>query len=157
MGQKKALVLNNGQIEQLQAGDYIANVDLVIQTNGNAGALVICTPVYQSNNDTVDKAKADAVGTVNVTGFVTNDPSIAAGGNAAIQGEGVLAATTAQWDAVTGTVGGLVKDSFYYLDAANAGKITATPPSAVGQFVKELGIALSTTELKINIGQRIKL
>lgn len=156
MAQKKPLVLNNGQTEQLQPGDYIGNVDQLQQLNGNAGALVIGTPVYSSANDTVDKAKGDAVGTVNVIGLVA-DTSIASAASGAIQTEGILAASTAQWDAVAGTTGGLTKDTIYYLDSANAGKITATAPSTVGHFVKQIGTAISTTELLISIERRIKL
>lgn len=156
MAQKKAVVITNGQLEQLQAGDYIQNVEQTQLTNGNAGAIVIGTPVYASANDTVDKAMANAVGTVNVIGLVA-DVSIAAAATGSIQSDGVLAATTVQWDAVAGTTGGLTKDIIYYLDPATAGKITSTAPSTVGQFVKELGIAISTTELRITIKQRIKL
>lgn len=156
MAQKKPLVLTGGQIEQLQAADYIAQADLLQQTNGNAGAIVIGTPVYSSANDTVDKAKADAVGTVNVIGLVA-EVSIATGVVGAIQGNGILSATTGQWDAVAGTAGGLTKDVIYYLDAATAGKLTSVAPSVAGQFVKEIGIGISTTEMSINSNRRVKL
>lgn len=156
MGQKKPLVLTNGQIEQLQSSDYVASVSLPQLTNGNAGSLVICTPVYASANDTVDKAKADAVGTVNVIGLVA-DVSIATSALGSVQTDDILTATTAQWDAVAGTTGGLTKDVIYYLSAATSGLLTSTAPSTVGQFAKEIGIAISTTEMKINIRYRIKL
>jgi hypothetical protein len=60
-----------------------------------------------------------------------------------------LTATTGQWDAVTGGSGGLVANTVYYLDAATAGKLTATAPTTAGQYVVEVGMALSTTELLI--------
>lgn len=123
-------------------------------TNGNASPIVIGTPVYVSANDTVDKAKADAVGTVNVVGFVA-EPSIASSASGGILMDGVLSATTGQWDAVAGTTGGLTKDVIYYLSTATAGQITSTPPTT--GYTKELGIGVSTTELKIDIKNRIKM
>lgn len=156
MAQRKPLVLVSGQIQQLQAADYIQNVELAQLTNNNAGSIVIGTPVYAVANDAVDKAKSDAVGTVNVIGIIA-DASIAAAATGSVQGDGILAATTTQWDAVAGTTGGLTKDIIYYLDPTTAGKITSTAPSTVGQYVKEIGIAISTTELKIAIKQRILL
>lgn len=157
MAIKKPLVLNaNGEIEQLQSGDSLASAELLQQTNGNAGALVICTPVYSSNNDTVDKARANAVGTVNVIGLMA-DVSTAAGALGAVQLDGILTASTAQWDVVTGGAGGLVKDTIYYLSSATAGKLASVAPTVAGEFVIRVGIAISTTELKIDVGPRIKL
>lgn len=156
MALKKPLVLSNGQIEQLQSGDYIGEVDFLQQQNGNAGSVVIGTPVYSSANDTVDKAKADAVGTANVIGLVA-DTSIAAAATGGIITDGILTATTGQWDTIAGTTGGLTKDVIYYLSAATAGLLTSTSPSVAGQFVVQIGIAISTTELLIRVGRRIKL
>lgn len=156
MAQKKPVVVNGGQFEQLQSSDYIANVDLPQLTNDESGSIVIGAPVYSDANDGVKKAKADAVGTVNVIGLVA-DVSIAAAGTGGIQTDGILAATTGQWDAVAGTSGGLTKDVIYYLSAATAGIITSIAPSVAGQFVKQIGIAISTTEMMIQLGQRIKL
>ena len=156
MAIKKPLVLTGGQIEQLQSGDSITNPVAIQMTNNNAGSIVIGTPVYAIANDAVDKAMANAVATVNVIGLVA-DVTIGAAALGSIQFDGVLAATTGQWDTVAGTSGGLAKDAFYYLDAATAGKLTATAPSTTGQFVLPIGIAISTTELKIEIGQRVKL
>lgn len=156
MAQKKPIVLNSGQLEQLQSGDYISTVDIPQLTNGNAGTIPIGTPVYSSANDAVDKAKGDAVGTANVIGLVA-DTSILAAAVGGIQMDGILAATTGQWDTVAGTTGGLTKDVIYYLSAATVGAITSTAPSSAGQFVVSIGIAISTTELRIGIKQRIKL
>lgn len=156
MAKKKVLVLTNGQIEQLQPGDFIEAAEIPQLTNDNAGALVIGTPVYSSSNNGVDKARANAVGTANVIGLVA-DASIAPAAVGGVQFDGTLEATTGEWDAVTGQVGGLVKDTFYYLDTATAGMLTPTAPSTAGQFVACVGIAISTTELKITLQPRIKL
>lgn len=156
MAVKKPLVMTNGQIEQLQSTDSISSVEIPQMTNNNAGSLVIGTPVYSVANSAVDKAKADAVGTANVIGLVA-DASISAAASGGVQMGGILNATTGQWDTVAGTTGGLTKDLFYYLDPTTAGKLTPTAPTAAGQYVVCVGIAISTTELKIEIQPRIKL
>lgn len=156
MAVKKPLVLTGGQIEQLQAGDSILNPVSIQLTNDEAGAILIGTPVYSDANDGVKKAQANAVGTTNVIGL-TSDVTIAAGQPVGVQMDGILTATTGQWDTAAGTTGGLTKDTIYYLDPATAGKLTSTAPSTAGQFVVALGIAISTTELKIEIQPRVKL
>jgi hypothetical protein len=74
-----------------------------------------------------------------------------------VQTDGILSATTGQWDAVAGTTGGLTKDVIYYLSAATAGLLTSTAPSSAGQFVKKIGVGISTTEMLIQIDPRVKL
>ncbi len=160
MSARKPLVIVNGQIQQLQAGDTLdamsSEVDIVSKTNGNASPIVICTPVYVKVDGTVDMAKADASGTVQVLGLV-KDTSIAASASGAIQTDGVLVATTGQWDTVAGTTGGLTAGTVYYVDPSTAGKLTATAPTTTGQFVVRVGLALSTTELDISTTAPIKL
>lgn len=150
MATRKPLVLVNGLIQQLQAGDSLnvpqSGGDIVSQTNDEAGAIVIGTPVYNDVNDGVKKAKADASGTKDVIGLVY-DASITNGVAGNIQVSGVMTATTGQWDAVFGTTGGLTKGTRYFLSAATAGIGTSTATSTTGQYVVQLGIAMSTTEL----------
>lgn len=153
MALRKPLVLVSGQTQQLQSTDTLdapqSGGDVVSQTNDEAGAIVIGTPVYNDANDGVKKAKADASGTKDVIGLV-RDASITNAVAGAIQTSGILSATTGQWDAVFGTSGGLVKGTRYYLSAVTAGLGTLTAPSTVGQYVVELGIAISTTELLLS-------
>ncbi len=160
MALRKPLVIVSGQVEQLQAGDTldaaVTAIDVIARTNANVGAIVIGTPVYASAAGSVDKAKADASGTVQVVGLV-RDTSITASASGNIQTDGVLAATTGQWDAVAGTTGGLVAGTVYYLSEATAGILTATAPSTAGQFVVRVGIALSTTEMSIKVAPPVKL
>jgi len=141
MALRKPLVINAGQIEQIQAGDtldaVVTEIDVVSMTNNNANSIVIGAPVYCESAGNVDLAQADASGS--------------------IQTDGVLAATTAQWDAVAGTTGGLAAGTIYYLSAVDVGEITATAPTTGGQFVVRIGLALSATELEISISQPIKL
>jgi hypothetical protein len=150
MALKKPLVLSSGQLQQLQSTDTLdapqSGGDIVIQTNDETGAIVIGTPVYNDANDGVKKAKADASGTKDVIGLV-RDTSITNATTGAIQTSGILSATTGQWDAAFSTSGGLTKGTRYFLSAATGGLGTSTAPSTVGQYVVELGIAISTTEL----------
>lgn len=160
MSLRKPLVIVDGQIQQLQAGDSLDatsnEVDSVELTNGNAGSIVIGTPVYSKSAGSVDKAQANASGTVEVVGLV-RDVSVTAAASGAIQTDGVLAATTGQWDAVAGTTGGLTYNTVYYLDPDTAGKLTSTAPTDAGDYVVRIGKAISTTELEISISQPVKL
>lgn len=157
MAQKRPVVLNNsGQFELLQPGDYILDQDFPQLANANAGTITKGMVVYASGNDQVDKARANAVGTTNAIGFVV-DATILTTATGSIQMDGVISATTAEWDALTGDTGGLVKDTFYFVSPTTAGSITKTAPTTAGQFVVCVGIAISTTELKIEIQPRILL
>lgn len=147
-----------GLLRNIQAGETIESTylgsDLTQLTNENAGAIVIGTPVYSSDAGKCDKAKADAEATTSVIGLV-NDVTVATTDPAFIKEKGILTATTGQWDAVAGTTGGLAHGVRYFLSAATAGLLTATPP-ATGYIVL-VGIALSATQLKLEIGSPYKL
>lgn len=147
MSKKIPLVLTNGEPEQLQAGDYIGEVDLIQLTNGEAGTVSVGTPVYISANDTFMKAKADASGTVPVIGLVAQT-TIATGVSGSVQTDGIMSASTAAWDAVTGGSGGLVAKTKYYLSGTTAGTLTTTPVTS--GYSQRVGIAISTTEMEVN-------
>ena len=160
MALRKPLVIVGGQVQQIQVGDtldaIVAEIEVLTQTNGEATPIAIGTPVYSSAADTVKKAQANASGTVEIVGLVKST-SINASAAGSIQTSGVLAATTAQWDAVAGTTGGLTFGTVYYLDPATAGKITSNAPYTAGQYVVRIGKAISTTELLIDIDAPILL
>jgi hypothetical protein len=152
---------SDGLIQQLQAADNIAVAGATytsrsVTNNEGATAVVIGAPVYAFAADGVKRAKADAKATAKLAGLGL-DASIAAGATGNIITSGILVATTAQWDAVAGTTGGLAFGTLYFLDPANAGKITSTVPTTVGQCVTLVGIALSTTELELQITPPILL
>ena len=159
MALRKPLVMNGGQIQQLQTADTLdapqAGGDVIVLTNDEAGALIKGNVVYMDAVDGVKKAKADAAGTSKPVGLSVDTP--AAAGTGRIMFEGILQLTTGEWDAAFGTTGGLAFGVMYYLSAATAGLGTVTAPSTVGQYVVELGIALSTTELMVRIRQTILL
>ena len=159
MATKKPLVLNaNGQIEQLQAGDTLADVggdNAIALTNANASTAVICEVVYAANTaDNFDKAQANASGTVEAIGLVA-DTAIASSAVGSVQTGGTFTATTAQWDAVTGESGGLTPGTKYFLSEATAGQLSTAAPST--GFIKQIGTALSATDLLLQFGPTIKL
>lgn len=161
MATRLPLVMNAGQVQQLQSGDNIVvaagQYSNDVLTNGEgAAALVIGTPFYISAAGTAKRAQANAASTARVAGLWVDISTAAAGsGNAAVSGR--LTATTGQWDAVAGTTGGLTFNTPYYLDPANPGKLTATAPTTVGQLVVLVGIAISSTDMELELQQPILL
>lgn len=122
---------------------------LTTLTNDEGTAVVIGAPVYADAANGFKKARANAAATVLCIGLVADSPNIGAGAPGNVRTSDVLVATTGQWDAVAGTSGGLAFNTLYYLSAATAGLMTSVPPSTAGQYVLELGIALSTTKFLI--------
>ena len=156
MAVKKPLVIGSGGgIEQLQSGDTIGAFETGQVTQTAAATLIAGNPVYQSAAGTVNKGRANAAGTSRITGLTTTGIASAATGT--VQSGGVLALTTAEWDAITGGSGGLTFNTVYFLSAATAGLLTSTAPSTVGQLIVEIGTALSTTEMLIDIKAPILL
>jgi len=162
MALRKPLVIVAGLVEQIQAGDTldatVAEIETITQTSGEAGGIVIGSPVYSSAADTVKKAEANASGTIEAIGIAKS--TFVTTGTGTVQTSGVLTLTTAQWDAVaTGDSqsGGLTAGAVYYLDDAVVGEITVTAPTDAGKYVLRLGKGISTTELLIDIGEPILL
>ena len=161
MAIKLPLVIGtDGNLQQLQAGDTLnvptAGASTFGVVNNEVGAIVIGTPVYAQASGAVKKAMANAVGTAKVEGLMFDITTAAAGtGNMATAG--VLSATTAQWDAVAGTTGGLAFNTTYFLSPTTAGLLTATVPTTVGQLVVRVGRALSSTAMMIDIQDPILL
>lgn len=159
---RKPLVMGDDGVPQnLQPGDQLqaatAMADTRTQQNDEAtAALVLGAPVYISGAGKVRRANGAAKATAKVLGLVY-DSSIAAQASGAIVTDGMLVGTMAQWDAVAGTNGGLTPGATYFLDPASAGRITATPPNTAGQVNVILGMALSSTDLEVNIGDPILL
>jgi hypothetical protein len=160
MAARKPLVIVDGQIEQIQSGDTldaaVSEVDVASLTNNNASPIVIGNAVYTDAAGGVDLAQADALGTSEVVGLV-REASISAAASGEIQTDGVLVATTTQWDAVAGTTGGLDVGTVYYLDPSTAGDLTDTAPTAIGQVVIRIGKAISTTDIEISISEPVQL
>lgn len=151
----------NGLVQQLQSGDQIVNAtaqtDIRLLLNGESSlAIVIGAPVYISAAGTMKRAQANAAATSKVIGLGYDvSTAAAASGNAALNG--LLVATTAQWDAVTGQTGGLTPGSTYFLDPTTVGKLTVTAPTTVGQSVVQVGVALSATDMNLTVTPPILL
>ncbi|MDX2215297.1 MAG: hypothetical protein SFY66_18680 [Oculatellaceae cyanobacterium bins.114] len=156
----KPLVIINGLVQQLSAADTldaaVSEVDVVSLTNNQGTAVVIGTPVYSNATGQYRSAQANASGTVQVIGLA-KDVSVANAASGLVQTDGVMVATTTQWDAITGQTGGLTAGSPYFLSASTAGRLTVTAPSTVGQFVVRVGIALSATQMDITVQPPIGL
>lgn len=110
------------------------------------------TPVVQSQiaDNTIVPGRANNAATSQLTGL-TAVPAVV-GSQAVTQFAGVLTLTTDQWDAITGDTGGLVLNTPYYLSTGfQEGHLTQTPPVGAGFFVARVGVALSPTDLLIQL------
>ena len=156
MAVKKPLVLTNGEIEQLQSGDTIDVQPDSFQATFTSTAIA-GAPVYVDGGTSVDLAQATTSGVSDAIGLAATAVTAAATGTVIFNG--VVTLTTAEWDAVAGTTGGLTAGSKYYLSDAAAGRIVeqGSIPTVAGRFVVELGEALDTTDLIVTIRRRIKL
>lgn len=148
MALRKPLVLVNGQIQQIQTGDtlsaVIAENETQQWTNGDSGSHAIGNIVYLSGADTVKKAQANASASSAAVAVATG--SITAGTVGGYQTSGTLGGLT-----------GLTAGSIYFLDPTTPGSMTTTAPTTAGQYVVELGVAVSTTEFLIRIRTSILL
>lgn len=132
---------------RVTAGTTTASDQVVTTlTNGNASAIVIGRAVYVSGAETCNLANANNYSTSSVVGIVTS-VSTAAGAGASVAVAGVVTATTAQWDVVTGQSGGLTTGAKYYLSNTTAGALTTTAP--VTGVLAPVGIAVSTTKMAL--------
>lgn len=101
------------------------------------------------NTNTVKKASATSSTTSAVLGLSSRlADTLITGATAEIRYYDTLTLTTAQWDTVFGTSGGLTPSASYYL-STTPGKGTAIAPST--PYVVELGVAISNTTLMIRI------
>lgn len=154
MANKKPLVFgSDGRPEELHAEDTldaaVSEKDMINLTNKAGSGMTIGQPVYVSGNGEMQLARANASGTKNVIGLVAQ-ATIANDASGLVQTDGVITATTGDWDAITGGSGGLVANSEYWLSAATAGQITTTVPGSP-HYLTRIGTALSTTELEISL------
>jgi hypothetical protein len=153
MAIRKPLVLVNGQLQQLQAGDVVQSFDILPQTVNEPGGLSFGQFVYNDGNDTIRKARANASGTKDVLGMVMNG-TVPQGGTANVLLSGPAVGTTGQWDAQFGTTGGLAPRARYFLSDTVAGQADINAPTADGSYVIEVGVGASPTELVLSAPYR---
>lgn len=124
-------------------------------TNAEASSIVIGRAVYAfTTTDQVKLAIANASAPAQAIGLV-NAASISASAAGSIAFSGVIAATTGQWDVVTGQTGGLTPGAMYFLSNTTAGALTTTAPTT--GFLCAVGRAMSTTKLALRFDPTIQL
>ena len=114
------------------------------------------TPVYQSDSadGTVLAAQGDDSETASVTGIAV---AIGIEGSSVlVKYAGPLRLTAAQWDAVTGDTGGLTRGARYFVSSSASGELTTTAPVGSGDFVTQVGIALSSVDMMIQPGPALE-
>jgi len=114
-------------------------------TNTQGTAITVGNVVYMKSDGTVALAEANVGGTSTAIGMVV-DASIANNTAGYIALDGVVSGLSSLTPGVT-----------YYLSDTSAGVLTATAPTAGGSYVAEIGIAISTTAIKVNIQPTILL
>lgn len=110
-------------------------------------ALRAGAPARIDNTSKLQTAINDSLADCAVLGLAP--VAFALGDKAGLVTSGPLALTAAEWDAVTGDVGGLVPGDRYYV--AGDGGITKTLPAAPS-FVQQVGIAVTATLMWIDTG-----
>jgi len=154
MAIRKPLVMNNGNIEQLQLGDRLAPVpNNTLLMNDETSLMQAGQPVMV---DDLGNAKYTiATNNKGVIAFCVEDtPPTELG---IFQVDGILSLTTSQWDNITGDTGGLRPGRMYFLDDNTISKITRVAPATVGHYIVRLGTAISKTDFTISIGTPTKL
>ena len=107
------------------------------------GPVLVGMVVTPSGSDAVSPSKADGSGDSSDAGIVIVLDGL---GGGTIQYRDRVVLTTAQWDAVTGQVGGLTPGP-YYVSATTSGGLTNVRPMPPGTFVTQVGLALDSTTL----------
>lgn len=124
-------------------------------TNAEAGTIVIGRVIYAHTvTDQIKLANGNSAATSPAVGLVLAT-SIASSASGAVAFDGVMAATTVQWDVVTGQTGGLTPGAKYFLSNITAGALTTTAPTT--GYLVGIGRAMSTTRLRIAIEPTIQL
>lgn len=124
-------------------------------SNNTGSTIAKGSPVYISSSQNVSLANANSNTTYNLIGLAQYNISTSTTGF--IQSAGVLTATTTEWDSVTGGSGGLTAGSIYYLSDSTAGRLTSTAPTTLNHWVCEVGTALNSTELLINLRRPVRI
>lgn len=89
-----------------------------------------------------------------VSGVVT---AVNEDGTVEVQTSGIVQLTAAQWDTATGGSGGLTLGSTYYPTAPPGAGVTSTRPSLPGDFVTRVGIAISATQLLLEVAPPVQV
>ena len=138
MAARTPLVIVNGIVSQLPAGDILSTELLAIANGASYGQAIYITSLGAA-------ALADSTSHPETVGLSFDSNNVQIGG--------IFTATTGQWTALTG--GPLVAGSVYFLGVA--GNLTVVIPTSPGSFLVRIGKALSPTELELAIEPPIGL
>jgi hypothetical protein len=157
MAIRKQLVISaGGEPEGLQPGDSVSGTSETGQVTLTAAvAMIAGQAVYTSGNDAVNKAQSNAAATADVLGLCVAAIGAAVAG--VVQVNGIVTLSTAQWDAICGTTGGLTANQKYFLSAATAGLLTSVAPSTSGQLSVLVGRAISTVSMLVEPRSAIRI
>lgn len=156
MATKKPVVLYNGELKQIQAGDIIEGItgtDTLSASNEEDTTITEGQVVYISNSGNVKLATSAAQASARAVGFV-KDTSISSASSGTIQTSSVFA--KADWTGIADSTT-LTAGSIYFLSDTTPGSITTTAPITSGSYITKVGVAISTTELQIAIENPIGL
>ena len=128
----------------------VSGVDTVTElTNNGSMNGAPCHVVYSDGVDTFDFVDVSDEAKSNAIGLLAE--AISMGNSGFVRVGGVLSKEAGWWIAVGAGAGGLTAGSFYYVSTVTPGWITDTKPTDLAYRVVRLGIALSTTDLAIDI------
>lgn len=116
----------------------------------NSGSTLIGGPLFASGNDLVGPGAANSLLGAACVGLAL--AAAAAHVAVRVQATGFFTLTHAQWDAVAGTVGGLVAGDPYYIGAAD--NLTHVQPASPN-FVAQVGIAIDSTTMLLQLSPPI--
>ena len=150
MANYKPLIMKDGILQQLSSADSLDAIvpnatSITLQNNHNA-TITKATAVYIDSNGGVKPTLSSAINSSRMIGFVDVPTGIPVSESGAIKTDGVQDGFT---DLITG--------SQYFLSDVIEGGITNVAPSATGKYVVRVGVALSPTELYIEIAQPVGL
>jgi len=128
-----------GSLARTTPGTFIAGSSVRISSFGGVHAVL---------------SSALAISSADVLGVLTEDSP--AGVDLTYQSTGIVTLTTAQWDAIAGTSGGLDPGIPYYLSDVNSGELLPRASiTASTHCLTQVGIAISATELQLQISAPI--
>jgi hypothetical protein len=144
-------IIGDGTTEDpLRAGTGATSRPVVVT---GSGALPKGTPVRPNGitAGVVTTSEANGLSSAATIGLLVTPVVDASDRASSAQYAGIFEMTTGEWDAVTGDTGGLSLGVLYYVSATSTGKISSTRTGVSNQCITLLGIAISVTELQLQI------
>lgn len=145
----RVVVADGGQGPQGAQGPPGFGLTYISKTNNEVNTIPKCSAVYAFGSSGCKLASTLGAVQKDVLGFVVDDDGIQPAAVGSIQSGYVLAATIAEWNAVTDMVGGLSPGQRYFL-ADIPGHITPFYNDVTG-YLCIVGQAISSTEMLVRI------